>query len=198
MSTMHREIVLIRRGFRDRLHRLRRIAARAAAGPMLVRLGVFAMAVLAQVLAYPSEIVWSGTVALLVALAALPALFPRTAAVTVFWLLTVLGWLAATSVYGEPATVWRLGALTGALYLVHSGASLAAVLPYDAVVDPVVVARWLVRAAVTVAGSAGLAYAALTWVAPLGEQRTFLAASVLGLVLMVVLAWYLAHAWHRS
>src|SRR5207244_934054 len=134
----------------------------------LIRLGVYAVAALAQVLAYPPEIVLSGTAALLPVLAALPALFPRTAVVSVFWLLTVLGWLAATSVYGEPASVWRLAALTGALYLVHSGAALAAVVPYDAVVDPVVVAHWLVRAGLIVAVSAGFAYAALVWVAPLG------------------------------
>jgi hypothetical protein len=198
VSTVARELVLIGRGFQDRVDRLRRIAARAAAGPMLVRLGVYAAGVPAQVLAYPSALVWSAATTLLLALAALPALFPRTAAVSVFWLLTVFGWLAATSVYGELASIWRLSALTGALYLVHSGAALAAVLPYDAVVDPMVVARWLVPAAVLVAGSSAFVWGALVWVTPLGAQRSYLAASVLGLALMVVLAWYLTRARHRG
>jgi hypothetical protein len=195
MSPLRRQMDEIRRGFWDRVDRLRRILARTTPGPVLVRLGVYLIAVLAQALAYPAQLMWSRAVVVILVLAALPALFPRTPAVSAFWLLTALGWVVATTGYGEVASVWRLGALAGALYLVHTGAALAAVLPYDAVVEPVVVARWLVRASAMVALSVGVAYAALNWVAPLGEQRSFLVASVLGLALMVGLVGYLVRAW---
>jgi hypothetical protein len=187
------EIKIIRRDFRDRLARVRRIFARATAWPFLVRLGVFGLALVAQGFAYPSSVLTGTTVIVLVALALLPALWPRTAAVSTFWLLTVAGWVAATTLYGAVATLPRLAGLAVALYLVHSGAALAAALPYDAVVDPVAIVRWLLRAMGVLVVSVGGTVAAMLYVGQL-TPRSYLVATLIGFALTVVIAWLIALA----
>src|SRR6266508_4406281 len=103
MSTFVRELVLVRRGFADRVELTRRLLARATAGPLLVRGRVFASAL----------------------------------------------------------TVWRLAALAGALYLLHTTAALASVLPYDTIVAPGVLLGWLVRAALVIVLTVAFAVAVM-------------------------------------
>src|SRR6266545_3185956 len=122
MSTFVREVVLVRRGFADRVELARRMVARATAGPLLVRGTVAVSALAALLLAYPVETVRGAPVGLLLVVAVVIA--------------AVLGWLVATTVYAERVTVWRLAALACALYLLHTTAALASVLPYDTVGAP--------------------------------------------------------------
>jgi hypothetical protein len=193
---MTTEIQLIRRGFRDRIDRAKRIFARATAWPLAVRLTVFVAAMAAQGFAYPSSVLFGTPVAALLALAALPAAWPRTAAVTVFWLVTATGWILSTTLYGTTATLTRLVGLAVALYAVHTGAALAAVLPYDAVVEAVVVARWLLRAGTIAAVGVGGVVAGMYAVSDL-STRTYLAATLLGVVPVVGLVWLLANEYRR-
>ncbi len=185
------DLGLIRRGFRDRIARARRIVARATAWPFAVRLTIFAAAVVAQGFAYPPTAALGAPALLIVGLAALPALWPRSAAVTVFWLITVTGWVLATALYGSQTTLTRLVGLSACLYVVHSGAALAAVLPYDAVVEPVVVVRWGVRAVAVVAVAVGLSVAALYAVSAWSD-RTYLVATIVGLVPVIAVVWLIA------
>jgi len=196
MSSLFPELVLIRRGFRDRVARFRRIVARATAWPFGVRLAVYAAAFAAEALAYPPDVLDGVPLLTLVALAALPALWPRTAAVTVYWLLTIAGWVVATTVYLTAPTLPRLLGLAAALYLVHSGAALAAVLPYDAVVEPAVVIRWLLRATAVIGAVAVLTTAATYWLARISPP-TYLAATLFGLAAMLGLVWFLVLAAQR-
>jgi hypothetical protein len=181
----------MRRAFLDRIERIRRIFARATAWPFAVRLTVFAAAMLAQSFAYPTRTLFGAPIVAMLLLAALPALWPRTAAVSTFWLITVVGWILSTTFFDGVTTLIRLVGLSACLYLVHTTAALAAALPYDAVVDPVVVARWLLRAAMILAISLGFAvtalYAVTDW-----SNRTYLAATLIGLVPAVTLVWVLA------
>lgn len=182
---------LIVRGFRDRIDRTRRIYERATAWPFGVRLVVFAAAMVAQGFAYPPETALGSPALLIVLLALLPALWPRSAAVTVYWLTTVAGWVAVTTLYDSQVTLARLVGLSVALYVVHSGAALAAVLPYDAVVDRLVILRWLVRGAlvivVSVALSVGGLYGVSGWPA-----EYYLAATIVGLLPVIGLVWLIA------
>jgi hypothetical protein len=191
------ELALIRRGFVDRLARLRRIAARATGWPLLVRAVVYVAALAAIALAFPASVLSGNGLPVLGVLAALPALWPRTFAVSGYCLLTVLGWVAATTAYGEPAGPWRLAAVAAGLYVVHSGAALAAVLPFDAVVEPGVLARWLLRAVPVVAISTLLAVVGVPFAAVPAERRGYLVASFVGLALMVALAGLLVYGWRR-
>nr|WP_204011407.1 hypothetical protein [Micromonospora andamanensis] len=129
-----------------RVRALRTAAARISLAPVLVRVGVFLSALVGLLLAYPAEVVVGEALGPLVAVAVLPALMPRRLWPTFAALVTVGGWLLATEGYGRPIALWRLMAVAAALYLTHTLCALVAVLPYDAVVDPDVIVRWLTRA----------------------------------------------------
>jgi hypothetical protein len=197
MSTFVREVVLVRRGFADRVELARRMVARATAGPLLVRGTVAVSAFAALLLAYPVETVRGAPVGLLLVVAVLPALRPRGKLVTTVVIAAVLGWLLATTVYAERVTVWRLAALACALYLLHTTAALASVLPYDTVVAPSVLLGWLRRAGMVVALTAGFAFAVLLGVLPVSGSRSFLVASIAGLAVMAALALLLAYLRRR-
>ena len=191
MSTFTRELLLVRHSFGDRVELVRRMVARATAGPLLVRGTVFGSALVALLLAYPSELLHSGPAALVPVLAVLPMLGPRSAFVTVTEFVAVLAWLAATTAYAEPVTAGRLAALAAALYVLHTTAALAAVLPYDTVVAPGVLLQWLARAAAVVVLTTGFAVVVTLGVLPMGRVGPYLAASIIGLLVMAGIAWLL-------
>jgi hypothetical protein len=166
-------------------------ARRIGPGPLLVRGGLFLMGLLAQALAWPVDVTLGRAGLVLLVLAALPVLAPRTLLVTGAILTAVAGWLVSTTVYGEPVSYWRLVALAGSLYGVHTLAALAAVLPLDTIVAPAVLAQWLLRAGVVVALTAVVAMFTLLVPAYLGGRR-YLVASLAGLAAMIGLAGYLA------
>lgn len=187
---------LFLQGFQDRIARTRRIFARATAWPFGVRLVVFAAAMIAQGCAYPPKAMLGAPTLMIIVLAVLPALWPRTAWVTVFWLVTVTGWVAATMLYDSQITLPRLIGLSVALYVVHSGSALAAVLPYDAVVDQVVIVRWLMRAALVIIVSMGLSVGGL-YVVSSWPPKYYLAATILGLLPVVGVVWLIAFVARR-
>jgi hypothetical protein len=133
---------------------------------------------------------------LIAALGVLPALWPRSTWVTVFWLTTVTGWIAATMLYDSQITLLRLIGLSVALYVVHSGAALAAVLPYDAVVDSVVILRWLMRATLVIIVSVGLSVGGL-YVVSSWPAEYYLAATILGLLPVIGVVWLIAFVARR-
>lgn len=177
----------------SRARRVPTLARRAAAGPLLVRGGIFLTSLAALLTAYPAVLVTSRLVLALVLLAVLPAAAPRGRWPTVCTLAAVAGWLISTMGYGEPVTLWRLLGLSALLYLAHSLAALAAALPYDAVVAPDVLVRWVSRALLVVAGSAALSLALVVGADLV--RGAYLAATLAGLVaaasLAALLAWLL-------
>jgi hypothetical protein len=176
---------------RERFDAMVTSARRTGPGTVLVRGALFVVALLAQLIAWPASVVLGRAVLLLVVLAILPVLAPRTLMVTLSIFAAVLGWLVATTAYGEDLTYWRLVVLAGALYLVHTLAALATVLPYDAALSPGVLTGWLLRAGAVVALTAAVALFALLVPVYLGTHR-YLVASLIGLALVMVVAGYLA------
>jgi hypothetical protein len=164
---------------------------RTAPGPVLVRAGVFLAGLLAELVAWPTEVVLNRTVLVLIVLAVLPTLAPRSRLVSLAIFAAVAGWLASTTAYQEPLTYWRLVLLAGLLYLLHTLTALAAVLPYDAVISPGVLVRWLRRCGTVVLLTAVVAMFTLLLPGYLPAAR-YLVASLVGLGLMVALAAYLA------
>lgn len=178
--------------FTGRANRARDFADRAAAGPLLVRLFVTVFAALSLVLAYPAELLHN-VVAIGLAgfVALLPGVFPRSRMPGLTIFLCVFGWLLATLVYGEPASVVRLIGLSAALYLMHSLAALAAVLPYDSVLSAGVLSGWLLRAGGVVAASA-IVSVALMLLVRATEGPVFLVASLVGVLAAGGLAYVIA------
>jgi hypothetical protein len=140
-------------------------ARRLGPGTLLVRGALYLAGVIAQAVAWPVEVV-----------------FARSG---------LLGWLAATTAWGETPSYWRLVVLAASLYGVHTLAALAAVLPYDAIVSGTVLTRWLLRAGLVVALTVVVAMFTLLVPRYLGDRR-YLLASLVGLALMIGLAGYLA------
>jgi hypothetical protein len=178
-------------GVLARLRRIRTAARRATLVPMLARGGVFLATLAALVTAYPSSIALGRGLGLLVVVAALPTVAPRGAFASLAVVVAVGGWLLATVLYGEPVTFWRLVALAGALYLGHSLTALAAIVPYDAIVEPEVLVRWLSRAVLMMAASAIVAVPLLVGAAVVGGGP-ILVASLVGLGVAVGLTTLLA------
>ncbi|MEV0156172.1 hypothetical protein AB0H57_20930 [Micromonospora sp. NPDC050686] len=149
--------------------------------PLLVRFGVFLAALGGFLLAFPGAALVGRPLLGLVVAALLPAIGPRRVWPTFAMLVAVAGWLLATAGYGQRVELWRLLGLAAALYLVHTLCALAALLPYDAVIDPTVLVRWLTRAGAVVLAGAVLGVL-LTQAGGIGPSGGFLAATVLGLL----------------
>jgi hypothetical protein len=179
----------------DQVQRIRSTVVRFTPGPLLVRAGIFVTAVGALLTAYPAIVVASRLVVGLVLLAAVPMIAPRGRWTTLVALIAVCGWLFATMGYAERVTLFRLLGITGLLYLMHSLAALAAVLPHDAVVAPEVLVRWIGRALLVVAASAVPALVVV--VIADGLRGAYLLASLAGLVVAVTIAGLLAYLQRR-
>lgn len=165
----------------DRLHAALAAVSRITLIPFLVRVGIFATVLAACVFAHPVQMIAGRSGLLLVTVAVLPAIGPRRIWLTLAVIVAVAGWFLST--FQEPVVLWRLFGLAGSLYLAHALCALAAALPYDAVVAPVVVARWVLRALGVVLASAVLGILLLAFTAP--DGRTSLWAALAGLATAV-------------
>jgi hypothetical protein len=172
--------------------RVAHVLSRATAGPLLARVGVFAVALAALVVAFPAEMRAGYFTGVLVLQAGIAAILPRSPWVTVAILAAVAGWVISTIWYDDPVELWRLIALASFLYLTHSLAALASLLPYDAHIPAEVTVRWLSRALAVVLGSAVLTVLLLS-AANQGGDRDLLAAALSGLAVALgaaaLLAW---------
>ncbi|MCX4474320.1 hypothetical protein OOK41_29110 [Micromonospora sp. NBC_01655] len=180
----------------ERARAARSAVVRVSPAPLLVRAGIFGTVLAGLLLAYPVQVLTGRPLAALAVVALLPAIAPRRLWPTFAALVTVGGWLLATEGYDRPIALWRLLAVAVALYLAHSLCALAALLPYDAVVDPELVVRWLSRAGGVLLASAALGVL-LVEVSGLGADRGFLAATVVGLLGAVALSALLGWLWRR-
>ncbi len=85
------------------------------------------------------------------------------------------GWIVDTAGFDSRIALWRVITLATLLYLGHTLTALAAVLPYDAVVNLDVPGLWLGRALIVVLISAVLTVLALGLTADLGGEAFQLA-----------------------
>ncbi|WP_433531517.1 hypothetical protein ACQPYA_05300 [Micromonospora sp. CA-263727] len=178
-----------------RIRALRTAAGRVTLTPLLVRAGIFVGTLVGLLLAYPAEVVAGQVLGALVVVAVLPALAPRRLWPTFAALVTVAGWLLATDGYDRPIALWRLMVVAAVLYLTHTLCALAAVLPYDAVVDPDLIVRWLTRAAAVLLATSvvGVLLVELTRVGGdnIGRQAVTVAGLLIATAVTALLAWLL-------
>jgi hypothetical protein len=181
----------------DRVGLLRTMAGRWAAGPLAVRLLLFAAGATTVALATPTQFLLTRGLPIAVVGAAVVALAPRGRMASWLLLAAAFGWLASTILFGNPVGVARLVGLSAAMYLVHTLAALAAVLPYDAVLPPGVVGGWLLRAAIVLLTSSGLGIFAMVE-APVVTESGYLLASIVGVLVVGALLWVLTRAGRAS
>lgn len=145
----------------SRIERARAALRRATVLPFLVRLGIALVGLLAMSVAWPQSLLASQFFVPIAAVAIYPAVAPRGRGATLSALVVVAGWLVDTAGYDSRVVLWRVLAIATLLYLGHSLTALAAVLPFDAVVNGDVVGHWLARALAVVLVSAVLTVVAL-------------------------------------
>lgn len=181
----------------NRIRELYTAIGRITLAPLLVRFGVFLCALFALLLAYPSGPADGRLLGLLLVAALLPAVAPRRNWPTLVLLAAGATWVLATGWYDQPVELWRLLALATFLYLTHSLTALAALLSYDVVVAPEVLARWLFRALGVALASAVLAVPLLALNGQWGD-RGFVGALLGGLALAVLAAALLGWLYRRG
>jgi hypothetical protein len=189
-SVVVSELRAVGAGLRSRAVVAGQRTRRITAGPALVRAITLAAALSALILALPADTLQNlwwviGVMAVTV------AGFPRTMVVTAAAAVAVGAWLVTTIGFGEPAAPGRVAALAAALYLMHTGAALAAVLPYDAVVATEVLTRWLGRTAGVLAVSVGLGLVGTALAGQLPSARSVIG-PIIGSALAAGLAGLLA------
>jgi hypothetical protein len=163
-----------------RITRLQTVLSRATTLPFLVRVGIALSLILAMLVAWPADVAYAQVGVLLFLLCLYPAFAPRGRATTFVILVVVAGWILATTWYGERVALWRVLAVATLIYLGHTLAALAAVLPYDSIVNANVLINWLIRAAAVVLVSAVLTVVALGLTDALAGSA-FLIATLIGL-----------------
>jgi hypothetical protein len=163
---------------------------RTTAPAALLRTAVGVTGFTALLVALPADSATPTGVGVLVLVAALLALLPRTRLVGLVISVTIIAWLIRTLT--DPQTpLWRLLVIMAAAYLLHTGAALAAVLPHDALTPIGVLVRWLARSGMVIAISLALAIAVFVAGGLLTEAPGALV-PLLGLTVAVALAGLLA------
>jgi hypothetical protein len=135
--------------------RARAWSRRATRSAMAVRAGVFVSGLGALLLALPPPARPGPAVLAAALLAYLAAAWPSGLWVPMLELGAVTAFLGGLAVGAHPARLPEVALLATLLYLHHSAAALGAVLRTDAVVPAAVLRRWVGRAAVVLAASAG-------------------------------------------
>ncbi|WP_430783301.1 hypothetical protein [Actinoplanes sp. G11-F43] len=181
-----------------RIDRWKTAAGRATAVPFVVRCGILLTGLLAFGVAWPIELLSSPRFFLGIILVAFwPVVAPRGRGGSAAALLVIFGWLIDTAGFGSPVTLLRVLALATLLYLAHTLTALAAVLPYDAIVNFDVPGLWLLRSLVVVLISAVVIVLALGLTADLGGDA-FELATVVGLVAAATVTMVLSRLAQRE
>ncbi|HCT75841.1 MAG TPA: hypothetical protein DGT23_04465 [Micromonosporaceae bacterium] len=167
--------------------------ARLTPGPLMMRAVVFVSTAVGLWAASPAQFSSPRLLAPILVVALMPALAPDSRLVGLIMVLIVGAWLLSTLGFNEPAAVGRTFAVACALYLTHSSAALAAVLPHDAIVDTSVLLRWAARRALILT-CAGIVTAVIVLLAPAMTPSTSFFALFAGLAVVAALLAVLARS----
>ncbi len=165
--------------------------------PALMRLIAGLTALVALLTAAPDNVLVSSQAGLLVPFALGVALYPRTRFVSATAVVAVLLWLLTTITRDDPPSLARVGLLAAGLYLMHSSAALAAVLPYDASVARPVLLRWAARVSLVTVTGVGVGLGGMALAGLLTAQRSIVG-PVVGSGIAVLLVGVLALQLRRS
>jgi hypothetical protein len=179
-----------------RANRTRTVVQRATILPLFVRTGIGLAFFGAMTIAWPVSLVAGRWIALLAVVAVWPAFAPRGRGVTFAVIAAVAGWVLDTTWYDARVALWRVLAIATLTYAGHTLSALAAVLPYDAIVNTDVLVSWVGRAGLVVLGSAVLTVIVLGLTSDLAGGA-FLVATLVGLAAAVGLTLLLARLLRR-
>jgi hypothetical protein len=182
-------------GLLDRLDQAYVRARRMTAVPAVLRLVAAVAAFMTVLVALPAALTFGRLLVYLVPVALLLAagvgLFPGSRWVSFVELVGVGAWVVAGVAFGDPASLLRIGALGALLYLTHTAAAFAAVIPVECVVAPGVLRRWARRQALVLAGGLAIGLGGLT-LAQLIPATPSLVGVLVGSLVAATLGWVLA------
>ncbi|WP_018351671.1 hypothetical protein [Longispora albida] len=165
---------------------------RISPGPLLVRAIAFCAGLATLGLALPPTMFTAPSMVVSALLAALAAIFPRSAAVTLLLVVALGLWLGGTAVDGGEVSGLGLILLGWAMYFQHTACALAAAVPLDAVVLPSVLFRWFARTAVVMLVTAILGVVVVTLSGKIPE-RSSLVFPLLGVACAILIGVILAY-----
>jgi hypothetical protein len=163
------------------MNRLMETLSRVSAATLLLRGITFVFTLIAAILAIPSFAFDPRLLAVAVVAALAVAAGPGTRVVSIVLGAAVLGWLIGYLGRLQELSALQVVVFGGALFLAHSSATLAAVVPTDAVVSPEVLIRWYGRALAIVAASAVLALVLIAGASMVAGLNGTFVASLVGL-----------------
>jgi len=169
------------------VERVMNVVSRITPATLLVRGAAFVLTTAALVMAIPTFLYGPQPILAAAVGGVVVALAPGSRVVTVVLLAAGVGWGMAYADRLDQISPLGLVAFGSVLYLAHSSAALAALIPYDAVVTPEVLVRWYVRAVAVVAGSAVISLSLLVGVWALAGFNGTAVASLAGLAAAVAL-----------
>jgi len=178
-----------------RIARMNDIISELTMGPTLMRLTVVAATFAGLVLAWSDVSRTSSIVITFGVMGAVTGLFPRSPLPTLCALGIALGYVAETG-NGTPITVWRVSTLGALIYIMHTSAAYAAVLPYNAVLTRWVFVPYVMRTAAVIAITVGISYFALSVTSLVTADRTVVA-TIAGMLTIVAVAGYLTYLGSR-
>ena len=111
-------------------------------------------------------------------------------------LASIGAWLVASVGFGDTASPLRVGSVAALLYTMHAAAAFAAVLPYDCVVPPAVLTRWLLRQARLLGAGLVVGLGGL-WLVRLVGAKPTITGPVIGALVAAALAGTLAWQLNR-
>jgi hypothetical protein len=161
--------------------------ARITPATYLLRGLAFVFTLVAALYAIPAVVFQPRLIALAAVGALLVAALPGTRIVTAVLAAAVFGWVLGWMGHLQDLTPAQVIIFGSALFLAHSSATLAAVVPADAVVSPEVLFRWYGRAFAIVAASAVLALILILGASLIAGFNGTFVASLVGLAAAVAL-----------
>ena len=185
----------LRQGVGARVDRANAVVHQAKPGPVMVRIAAVAATLAGFAVTWPARDLATTAIVVPVLLGIGVGLAPRSLMPTTAIVAMVLGYLYNIS-SGAPLTAWRAIVAAALIYVVHTCAAFAAVLPFNAVATRGLFGPFVLRIAAVIGVTAVLGLGILSVPGALGTHR-LVSAAVGGMVAMVGVAAYVAYLGSR-
>jgi len=184
-----------RAGIGVRVDRANAVVHQATPGPVLVRAAAIAAGLAGFAVTWPLRDLGTNAVIIPILFSIGVGLAPRSFMPTATIVAMISGYLYNIST-GAPLTAWRAIIAAGLIYVVHTCAAFAAVLPFNAVATRGLFGPFVLRIAVAIGITAVLGLGILAVPNAIGTHR-LVSAAVGGMVAMVGVAAYVAYVGSR-
>jgi len=186
---------VVRRGIEIRIERAAAIVQQATPGPVALRAAIAVAALVGFGVSWPVRDLTTNAVIVAAVLAVFAGLAPRSLMPTAAITAIVAGYLYNVHT-GAPLVVWRIIAIAAMIYVVHTGAAFAAVLPFNAVATRGLFLAYVLRTATVIGITVVVGVGILAVPTVLGHHR-LVSAAVAGMLAMVGVAGYVAYLGSR-